>query len=183
MDENDLFDDVEEETETQQDSGPMKQLRGHANKLEKTLKAKDTELEELRTFKAEYEKTQRTSSVQKVFTDLNLNAAAAKFWNLENPDSEPSAETVGKWAVENGFAQVTDEPADQGIGFTPTTTSEGFAPGTKTYEGDEARKLLKDDPAKAMKLLETGRLRLDKVDIGRDRPGEEAALAILRGES
>lgn len=183
QDENDElgFDDDEEETPVAaSDSGPMKQLRRHANKLEKDLKARETELEELRSFKAEYETGQRRTKAAEVFSSLELPHSAVKFFFLENPEAEPTTELVSKWAVDNGFAQASGETTDV-AGFTPTTTSEGIAPGVKVWEGDEARKLLRDDPARAAKLFETGRLRLDRLDIGRDRPGEEEALAILRG--
>ena len=54
----DLFGDDEEPVV--EDSGPMKQLRSHAKRLEKDLKARDTELEELRAFRDDYNNKART---------------------------------------------------------------------------------------------------------------------------
>lgn len=160
-----LFGDEESETDAQEPEkeSNFKQLRSHANKLEKTLKQRDTELEELRAFKVEADKAQRTASVQKVFSDLNLPPAATKFWSLENPDSEPDATTVGRWAVENGFAQ--GEPV-QDTGFTPTSTPEGIAPGAKRYSRQEWLEMTASDPAEAQRVFKEGRVDLSGIRQG-----------------
>ena len=169
MQDDDLFDFADEEEttpEASQDSGPMKQLRRHANKLEKDLKSRDTELEELRTFKDEFNNSKRAEKAASVFTELGLNPAHVKFWQLENPDAEVDAVEVGKWAVENGFAQATVEASDQGSGFTPTTTPDATPPGAKRLTRAEWLALAGSDSAAAQLAFQKGRVDLSEVRQG-----------------
>ncbi len=164
MQDEDPFDfGVEEEPAQEQDSNPVKQLRTHADKLEKQLKARDKELEELRTFRDEFNNKQRTEKVSSVFTELGLNPTHAKFWQLENPEAEPDATTVGKWAVDNGFAQATEGDVEPTQGFTPTTTQEGIAPGGKRYTLDEWLNISVTNPAEGERILKQGRV--DRTDL------------------
>jgi len=164
MQDEDLFDFVEEEPEPQADSNPVKQLRTHADKLEKQLKARDKELEELRSFRDEFNNKQRTEKVGSVFEELGLNPVHAKFWQLENPEAEPDATTVGKWAIENGFAQATEESeVKETTGFTPTLTPEGSAPRGKRYTLDEWLNLSVSDPDEGARVLAQGRV--DRTDL------------------
>ena len=153
---------AEDEAPQEQDSNPVKQLRTHADKLEKQLKARDKELEELRSFRDEFNNKQRTEKVSSVFTELGLNPTHAKFWQLENPETEPDATTVGKWAVDNGFAQATEEAVETG-GFTPTTTPEGVAPSGKRYTLDEWLNISVTNPAEGERILKQGRV--DRTDL------------------
>lgn len=168
MQDDDLFDFGEEETtpEASQDSGPMKQLRRHANKLEKDLKTAQAENEELRTFRDEFNNAKRTEKAAAVFTELGLNPAHVKFWQLENPEAEIDAVEVGKWAVENGFAQATTEAPDQGSGFTPTTTPDATPPGAKRLTNAEWQQLAASDPAAAQLAFQKGRVDLSEVRTG-----------------
>ena len=160
-----LFGDEEETPETEPESN-FKQLRSHANKLEKTLKQREAELEELKAFKMERVQAERTAQVSKVFTDLGLTTpAATKLWNLENPEAEPQPAVVQAWAVENGFA-VMDEPPVQDTGFTPTTTPEGTPPGSKRLSRQEWQQLANDDPMAAQKAFQQGRVDLSDVRVG-----------------
>jgi hypothetical protein len=153
----DLFDfNDEDEAPQEQDSNPVKQLRTHANKLEKQLKAQEKELEDLRSFHTEQTAKQRDSQVTTVFNDLGLNPAHVKFWKLENPDTEPEANAVGKWAVENGFAQAEESAPDTGS-FTPTTV-EGTAVGNKRLSVTEWYELTASDPAAAQLAFQKGRV-------------------------
>jgi hypothetical protein len=95
-----------------------------------------------------------------------MNTEHVKFWQLENPEAEPDAQQIGKWAVENGFAQSTEEaPAPTG-GFTPTTTPEGVPPGGKRYTRDEWLNLSITDPALAQRVHQQGRVDLSDVRQG-----------------
>ncbi len=152
----------EEEAPQEQDSNPVKQLRTHADKLEKQLKARDKELEELRTFRDEFNNKQRTEKVSSVFTELGLNPTHAKFWQLENPEAEPDATTVGKWAVDNGFAQATEDAVET-PSFTPTTIPETTAPGGKRFTLDEWLNISVTNPAEGERILKQGRV--DRTDL------------------
>jgi hypothetical protein len=131
------FDGDVGETEPKQDNNPVRELRKHANKLEKDLKASQAELEELRTFKAAIDQKTKAEQVGSIFTELGLNPAQAKLYELAMPDQEPSKEAVGKWAIEYGLASADEEPVPEATGFTPTTTPEGTPPGSKRLTGKE----------------------------------------------
>jgi hypothetical protein len=166
QDEDDLFGDVEEEAPQVQENKSFKDLRRHANKLEKDLSSSQAELEELRQFRDDFNNQKKTDELRAVFSELDLNTAHMKFWQLENPDAAPTSEAVGKWAVENGFAQETEEaPAPTG-GFTPTTTPEGVPPGGKRYTRDEWLNLSITDPAAAQRVHQQGRVDLSDVRQG-----------------
>lgn len=157
----------EETTPTQSDANPMKQLRTHANKLEKQLKTSQTELEELRAFKAGIDQKSKAEQVGSIFTELGLNPAQVKLYELAMPDAEPSKETVGKWAVEYGLAQATEGAVpDESTGFTPTTTPEGIAPGAKRLSRDEWIELSVKDSAAGQRAFQQGRVDLSDVRQG-----------------
>src|SRR5882672_9604527 len=163
MQDEDVFDfGAEEEAPQEQDSNPVKQLRTHADKLEKQLKKANAENEELRQFKDEFNNKQRAEKVSAVFTELGLNPTHARFWQLENPETEPDATTVGKWAVDNGFAQATEETPTTG-GFTPTTTPEGIAPSGKRFTLDEWLNISASNPDEGARILAQGSV--DRTDL------------------
>lgn len=163
--EEDLFGMEEEEAPVVEDSNPMKQLRRHANKLEKDLKARDTELEDLRKFRDEFNNKARTEKVSAVFTELGLNPVHSRFWQLENPEAEPDAAGISKWAVENGFAQATEEtPVAEG--FTPTTSPDATPLGSKRLSRQEWQELAATDPAAAQTAFQKGRVDLSDVRVG-----------------
>jgi hypothetical protein len=167
QDEDDLFGDIEEEAPQVQENKSFKDLRRHANKLEKDLSSSQAELEELRQFRDDFNNRQRQEQVGKVFTELGLNTAHVKFWQLENPEAEPDQAAISKWAVENGFAQETGEaPAPTTGGFTPTTTPEGVPPGGKRYTRDEWLNISVEDPGLGQRLLQQGRVNLSDVRSG-----------------
>jgi hypothetical protein len=93
-----------------------------------------------------------------VFNDLGLNPAHVKFWKLENPETEPEANAVGKWAVENGFAQASEDSVQDTGSFTPTTTPEGTAVGNKRLSVTEWYELTAQDPAAAQLAFQKGRV-------------------------
>lgn len=161
----DLFGEEEETPQETDGKNPFKQLRTHANKLEKQVKSQETELEELRTFKAGIDQKTRADSVGSIFTELGLNPAQAKLYELAMPEVEPSKETVGKWAVEYGLAQATDETAPT-TGFTPTTTPEGIAPGQKRLTLDEWLNLNVENPEAGAKALAEGRVDRSQLRVG-----------------
>jgi hypothetical protein len=136
-DEDFIFGEEDGETEKTPDSNPVRDLRKHANKLEKDLKASQAELEELRTFKAAADAKVKAETVGSIFTELGLNPAQVKLYELAMPDAEPSKEAVGKWAIEYGLASADEETVPETTGFTPTTTPEGTPPGSKRMTGRE----------------------------------------------
>jgi hypothetical protein len=157
-DEDDFFGDADGETEKTPDSNPVRDLRKHANKLEKDLKAAQAELEPLRQFKAEADQKAKAETVGTIFTKLGLNPAQAKLYELAMPEAEPSEETVGKWAVEYGLA-TSDESVPDTTGFTPTTTPEGAPPGSKRLTGKEMlEEALRGDPLAAQAAFLKGRV-------------------------
>jgi len=164
-----IFGNDEEETEpqTRQESNPVKELRTHANKLEKTLKQREAELEELRKFKAEIDQKNKAEQVGTIFSELGLNPAQAKLYELAMPDVEPSKEAVSKWAVEYGLATAEEESIPDTTGFTPTTTPEGTPPGSKRMTGKEMLEMaLNGDTAAAQAAFLKGR-----VDMSDSRRG------------
>ena len=162
----DIFGDDDVETEKTPDSNPVRDLRKHANKLEKDLKAAQAKLEPLEAFKAEYDAKVKAETVGNIFTKLGLNPAQAKLYELAMPESEPSEETVGKWAVEYGLAASDESVVPDTSGFTPTTTPEGVPPGTKRLSRDEWLNLSVSDPAAAQRVFQQGRVDLSDVRNG-----------------
>jgi hypothetical protein len=161
----DIFGDEKEEAE-KPDSNPVRDLRKHANKLEKDLKAAQAELEPLRAFKTEYDAKVKADTVGSIFTNIGLNPAQAKLYELAMPDAEPSEETVRKWAVEYGLA-TQEESEPETTGFTPTTTPEGAPPGSKRLTGKEMlEEALRGDPLAAQAAFLKGR-----VDMSDSRRG------------
>jgi hypothetical protein len=159
------FLDDQDETRPQDENKSFVELRKHANKLEKENKAAAAELEALRSFKAEYDGKLRQETVNATFTELGLNPTHAKFWALENPETEPAKESVAKWAVDNGFAQeesFSSKPTAE-TGFTPTVLPEGSSIDAKVYTQDEIMELYRTDPDKVKALYNRGRLKLEKL--------------------
>jgi hypothetical protein len=81
----------------------FKQLRSHAKKLEKDLAAQATELEELRTIRAEYTATQRKTQA----SSLGLTEGQAKVFLKYVGDEDISAESVKAWKLELGLETAT----------------------------------------------------------------------------
>ena len=161
-----LGEDTPSETTPTDENSAFKQLRRHANKLEKEQKATLAELEELRAFKTEVSTQKRQADVNEAFTALGLNPTFSKFWALENPEAEPQKEGIAKWAVDNGFAQAdqfADKPTAE-AGFTPTVAPEGSAPGLSVLTDKEATDLAFSDPERFVQLRAQGRIQLSKLD-------------------
>lgn len=163
----DLFgESEEEETEKPKGNNPVADQRKHIKELEKRLKDYEPELEGLRTFKAEYDKDQRETSIKSIFTELEVPEHAVKFYKLENPEGEVTKEAVATWAVENQFATTEQFSGAQktDTGFTPTAHGEGTMPGIKTYSRKEFEKLLSTgnpaDQVTANKAIAEGRVDL-----------------------
>ena len=166
----DLSDD--DEVPAPQDEARQKREAAQIRKQLKQAEAQLSELEELRTFKAEQEKVARQNAVSTVFTEVGLNPKWAGFYNGD--DSSPEA--IKQWAVEQEFLQPQEgepAPAPVSTGFTPTVIAESAPTGSKIYSQEEFMDLLKTDQAKAMQVHAAGRVKLESSSnthfYGRDR--------------
>jgi len=168
-----LLDSFESEDESLEDtkveSKPFAELRGHARKLEKQLRSYEKELSELRSFREERVKAERTAAVESTFKDVGLNPKHAKLWAALNPEAEPTAEAVAGFAAEYGLVTENGEQVEAPAppSFTPTLpTGAGPAQATKISRA-EFRQMYDRDPANALKLLEQGRVETEVADFAR----------------
>ena len=146
--------------------------------MRKELTALKKEAEELRTFRAEAEKDQRTATVSEAFKALGLKPKHAEFYPADAP-AEPEA--IKAWAVDKELVVLEDgdeEPETPAptptSGFTPTSIGESAPLGSRRYSFEEWDGLLRSDPEKAMKAWNSGRVQKETspggtVFVGRDR--------------
>jgi len=130
----------------------------------KELKSLTPEVEELRTFKAERVRAEREATVAATFIESGLDKRHAKLFTALNPEGEVTPETVAGFAREYGLIEGSEEDtktSDEKTGFKPVRTDEGA--GLKVYTGDEALELLKSDPATYRKMVESGRVKTEKL--------------------
>ena len=163
----DLLDDVDTgdddtDTSTPGENSTIKELRSAYRRAERSRKANETELAELRQFKQEYDGKVRTETVSKLFEEAQLNPAHAKLFLALNPDVEPTAEAVKAFASENQLTTTTGEevppPAD---GFEPPS---GFnPPQVQRYTQEQFRDLQRNNPEAARRALEKGLV--EPVDV------------------
>lgn len=155
----DPFDDVDE-GEQRPNSAPFKQLRDHAKKLEKELKAKDSELETLREFKSQAEARARRELLERSASKVGITEKQAELFMAVRPDEEPTPEAVKTFAIEYGFVEA-GPAADEGEGsdgsFAPTPPS-GVPASKKRYTSDEWDVLYKSNPVEAMQAANEGRV-------------------------
>lgn len=160
-----LLDDEEDEGTEQQAVADPKQNAAFAQ-MRKEKKALEKELSELRAFRQEQEKAQRTATVAEAFKQVGLQPDWAEFYQGE----DASAEAVRQWAIAKKFLQPAEgEPAPEPVappttGFTPTVIEGGTSLGSKIYTHDEFTEMLKTDQARAFQLYQAGRVKLDKLE-------------------
>lgn len=153
----------EEETETKDNPTPFQQLRKHARDLEKSLKAREDELDELRKFRAESETRQKNELLKAAFEQVGLTAKQAELFSAARPDAEPTVEAVRTFAQEYGFIDAPeaeekddDKSADEGS-FAPTPQA-GVPPHKARMSSDQFWELHKKNPVAAMKAAQEGRV-------------------------
>lgn len=145
-----FYDDDADDNTDASDSNPMKQLRAHARKLEKDLKAGTTELEELRQYKVTSELAIREVQAGKVFTELGLSDKQAKLFLKTNPDTEVTKDSIKAFAVEYGLGiQESEEDA-----ALDAQTSDSFVP--VTSGGNPVRNVLNREQFEALKRTDMG---------------------------
>jgi hypothetical protein len=161
--------DPDEESEEQQptaeESKPFTELRKHARKLEKALKERETELDELRRFRQEREQREREQAIATTFEQVGLNPKHARLFAALNPNVEPTTEVVAQFAQEHdlvtGDAKVPEpQPA---AAFAPTLPSGGAAPTVVITDPAEAAALAASDPARFAAMKATGQIRLGRL--------------------
>ena len=159
----DLYEEEEDNNPSQQ-TGPFQQLRKHARALEKELKTREKELEELKSFKAEVENRQKRELLERSFEQVGLNVKHAELFAAVRPDAEPTVEAVRAFAVEYGFisAPADDEEESESDGFSPTPPS-GVPAHKKRLTSEEFDSLYKSNPLEAMKAAEEGRVDFQKT--------------------
>ena len=148
-----------------QESKPFTELRGHARKLEKQLRAYEKELADLRTYREDHVKVERATVIESTFKEVGLNPKHAKLFSALNPDADPAAitrETIASFASEYSLApeegSVVEAPL-QATGFVPTSTSMASAP-SGVVSREEWMRLSATDPVKAEALWSAGRVDL-----------------------
>lgn len=153
-------DDAEEETQQEQSNAQQAQAR-----LDREKAKLKKELEELRAFKIETEAKLRQQSVAETLQQAGLQPEWAEFYKGE--DTTPEA--VKAWAVAKKFIQPSeDEPEPEAVepptaGFTPTVVAEANMVGSKFYSAEEFAALQRNDPKKAERVYQAGRLKKEEV--------------------
>lgn len=159
----------DEETDTPRaNSAPFKQLRDHAKKLEKELKDRDKELDELREFKASQELRVKRELLRQSFSTVGLNEKHAELFEAARPDVEPTPEAVKAFAVEYGFLDAASDPAaeeDESEGSFGPTPPSGVPASQRRFTNLEFEELYKSNPVEAIKAAEEGRVDFQKGDF------------------
>lgn len=152
-----LDDDDDLETGSGQETNPFKELRAHAKKLEKDLKARDAELEELRSFRQQYQAEQREKAAAAEFEKLGLTAKQAKLYAKLNPDEDITEQAVVSFARDYGFiAEETPDPKNE-ADFKPVAIA-GASPVKGTVSYEEYQAMLKTNPQAALQAVADGRV-------------------------
>lgn len=152
----DLIGEGNEEDIDSQRSGPFRQLRDYAKKLEKELKAIQKEAEELRQFKAQREAEERKAAIAAALKEVGLPEKHVELFQAVRPDAEPTVDAVRKFAEEYGLVQPS-EKTESGSSFSPAPPS-GVPAGSKRYSSDEWWELYRSNPAEALKAAAEGRV-------------------------
>ena len=156
-------DESDDQEEAQTQSKPFTELRGHARKLEKQLRAYEKELGDLRAFREEHVKAERATVIESTFKEVGLNPKHAKLFSALNPDADPAAitkEAIATFASEyslapEGETELEAPPAP--TGFVPMSSSMASAP-SGTVSREEWIRMSAADPVKAEALLNAGRV-------------------------
>lgn len=140
------------------ESQNLKEVRAAWRREKKQRTQFEKELAELRTFKEQYDKQQREVSVQQAFKDAELNPAHAKLFLALNPDvTEVTADAVKKFAAENALTTVSGDEVEEPVqGFEPPPAGNPPLSGKMSWE--DFQKVQREDPIRARKLYEQGRV-------------------------
>lgn len=142
------WDDVDgDETNGDEANKSFKDLRNYSKKLEREAKARETELEELRTFKTETVTKQMDTTIGAVFEQVKLPPEHVALFKALNPSIEAEAitpEAVVAFATQYKLAPIEGQElppqAKEDEGFTPVVV--GSTPALKTYDAAEIKSLL-----------------------------------------
>jgi septal ring factor EnvC (AmiA/AmiB activator) len=157
--------DVDDTGEGQDDqqqpqNSAFKQLRAHARKLEKDLKDRDKELEDLRTFRQNLEKEQREGNAKSKFKALGLAEKQADLFLTKNPEGDVTDDAVRTFAVEYGLITPSEDGSDDQSGFTPAP-ADGSPAGSKQLTNEEFWTLYGENPSAALEAAKKGRVSFD----------------------
>lgn len=152
----DLLDGDEETTPDQPDTSKTNAAFAQQRK---ELAALKKEAEELRSYRADRERADKTASTAEVFKGLGLNPKHAEFFTGE----EATEDAVRAWAVEKELLTPSEDepeaaPAPETRAYVPTVISEGQVLGSKVWAFDDWMKLSQTDPAQANALWKAGRV-------------------------
>lgn len=156
-----FYDDDTEDEEVVGDTNPMKQLRAHARKLERDLKAGSTELEELRKYRTDSELRIREQEAGKVFAELGLSEKQAKLFLKTNPDTEVTKDSIKEFAVEYGLGiqqSEEDDAVDSQTSDTFVPVTSGGTPVRNVLNREQFESLKRTDMAAAVKAVQEGRV-------------------------
>lgn len=163
-DDDDLFDTDDQPEGKDESSSVVRSQRAHIKQLEKDLKAArkaSEEVEDLRTFKAQYEQQQKATQARSVFTEAGLPDKLADLFVKVNADAEPTPEAVREFAEAYGLTP--PQPADQAPAapavqpFAPTVG--GTPPAPVQLTPDQIREIGVKNPAEALRLIAAGSLK------------------------
>lgn len=153
------YDDDQDDKGQASQSNPFNELRKQNRDLKKSVKTYESELEELRKFRQEYEASQRTAAASKVFSDLGLSEKSAKLFVKLNPDTDPTPEAVRAFGLDYGLlaeGEVKEEKPVEPFRPISVTGSNPTRGGQIKYE--EYQTLLRENPTAAMQAVAEGRV-------------------------
>jgi tetratricopeptide (TPR) repeat protein len=156
------LDDLIEEADG--DSSVIKQLRSKVRELSSTAKERETELEELRTFKAAQVAAQKSEAIGNAFKEAGLSEKQVALYERVNPDVDPATITkdavlafAAEYDLQLASGEQAEAPAPKEEGFTPVTT--GTPPAEGKLSLADAQKLIREGKYdEAQKLYEQGRV-------------------------
>lgn len=137
----------------------IKEIRDALKRKEKEVKDRDKEIAELRSFKEDQERAQRSVAVGKAFEEAGLKSKWAPLFLKERPDAEPTAEAISKFAEDFDLSPSQPESLTQsGPGVTVSTpfvpTVVGEPPGGQRITRSELNKLqFSGDPTKRAQAM------------------------------
>jgi hypothetical protein len=154
MDDDALFDQEDEEPEVE--NSTIRQIREHARKLEKELKAARKELEDLRAYREQTERERTVASARTIFEQVGLNPKWAELYLKAQDGAEPTPESVRTWAQEYGLAvpeperETAEQPASEPA-FVPTQPAAAAASTQAPMTWKEFAELHRQDPGRAVR--------------------------------
>jgi len=163
----DLYDDDLDDNEEDAEQGgvqqpqadnPLKAVRAKLRREEKARKEAETELAELRQFKATYEATTRKQEIGKAFEGLGVRPEYA---DLYPSDAEATPEAVQAFALKYGWIEIQadEEEAQQQTAptFAPVSVA-GAVPAKGVITKQQLDELAKTNPAAAQQAINSGRV-------------------------